>query len=153
MYRNNKEVSKYTPQIPYPYSINDAVKYIREAHCDTRKKKGYRFVVVLKQTDNVIGAAGLENINLKNKNAEIGYWLGRRYWGKGLMGETVKLILKFGFEQLKLHRIYGVVFEENIASQKVLKKSGFKFEGKLRDEFFRDKKWYNGLIYGLLNKK
>ena len=156
VYRNikDKEIVKYTENIPHPYHKQDATRFIRRSWRKIESKKAYNFCITLKENNKVIGGVGLGvgDIDWKNKNAEIGYWLGKKYWGQGLASEAVKLIVKFGFEQLKLHRIYGIVSEENIASQKVLEKCGFKLEGELKEEFYRDKKWHNGLIYGLLNK-
>ena len=134
------------------YTKNNAVKFIRTTHRDIRNKKCFAFGIALKLDNKIIGCIGLSSISSKNKNSEIGYWLGKKYWGKGLGRDAIKLIVKFGFEQLKLHRIYGIISKENIASQKVLEKCGFKLEGELKEEFYRNKKWHNGLIYGLINK-
>ena len=64
--------------------------------------------------------------------------------------EAVKLILSFGFKELKLHKIYAHLFEQNIGSKKLLEKSGFKLEGKLKETRYRNKKWHNELRYGIL---
>ena len=64
--------------------------------------------------------------------AEIAYALSREYWGKGLVTEAVKEVVKHGFEKMNLNRIYARCFVENIGSQKVLEKVGMKFEGILR---------------------
>ena len=74
----------------------------------------------------------LKKISWAKKKADIGYWLAKEYWGKGVMGEAVSLVLKFAFFKLKFVRVGGLVFEENKASIKVLEKTGFKYEGKLR---------------------
>ena len=158
IFRNikDKEVIEWLElNIQHPYSKIDAVKFIRKSWRKIKNKKCYDFGIILKQDNKITGgiSLGVDNIDWKNKNAEISYWIGKKYWRKGLTSEAVKLILKFGFKQLKLHRIYGYASEDNIASQKVFKKSGFKLEGILKDKFYYDKKWHNGLIYALLNKK
>lgn len=155
IYRNIKDTEAtrwLEPNIQH-YSKNDAVKFVRTTHRDIRNKKCYAFGIALKLDNKIIGCIGLSSISWKNKNSEVGYWLGKKYWGEGFGREAIKLVVKFGFEQLKLHRIYGIISEENIASQKVLEKCEFELEGKLKDEFYYGKQWHNGLIYGLLNKK
>lgn len=154
LYENikDKEVVKWTVNIPRPYPKDGAVKFIRKTHYKTKKKKGYTFGIILKEQNKLIGAVDLININWKNKNAELGYWLGKKYWNKGLMTEAVKLILKFAFEQLKLHKVYANLFEKNIGSKNVLEKSGFKLEGKFKEARFKHNKWQNELKYGILAK-
>jgi RimJ/RimL family protein N-acetyltransferase len=66
------------------------------------------------------------------KIAEIGYWIGEPYWGKGIAGRAVALITANGFGELNLVRIYAGVFDFNIASMKVLEKNGFQKEGIFR---------------------
>lgn len=150
---HEREISKWTIRIPYPYSLKDAIKFIRKSQYEVRKMKGYNFGIALKETDSVIGGIGLHCIDWKNSNAELGYWIGKKYWGKGLMTEAVRLILDFGFKELKLHKIYAHCFEENVASAKVLEKCGFILEGKAREERFRYDKWHNSLLYGILSSE
>lgn len=148
-----KEITKWTINIPHPYPKEGAKSFIKSSHYRLRKKKGYDFGIVLKNTGKVIGGISLTNLDWENKNAEVGYWLGKKYWGKGLTTEAVKLILKFGFEKLKLHRIYAHLFEENIGSKRVLEKCGFKLEAIIRETRFRYNKWHNELTYGILKKE
>lgn len=79
--------------------------------------------------------------------------MGKSYWGKGLTTEAVKLMLKFAFEKLKLHRIYANLFEKNIASRRVLEKCGFKLEGVARECRYRYGKWHNELKLGILKQE
>ncbi|MBI3334974.1 MAG: GNAT family N-acetyltransferase [Candidatus Portnoybacteria bacterium] len=145
-----REISKWTIHIPYPYELKDAIKFIRKSLYKMRKKKGYNFAIALKETNRMIGGVGLNRIDGKNEHAELGYWIGKKYWGKGLMTEAVRLILEFGFGELKLHRIHANVFEENIASKRVLEKCGFTLEGMEREIEFRYDRWHNVLLYGIL---
>jgi len=155
IYRNlqDKEMVKWASGIPWPYKKQDAVKFIRKTHYKIRKKSGYAFGIVLKETNKVIGVVDVFHIDWKNKNAELGYWLGKKYWGKGYMTEAVKLMLKFAFEKLKLHRVYANLFEENVASRRVLEKTGFKLEGVRRECKYRYNRWHNELNFGILKKE
>ncbi len=149
----NKEMVKWTLNIPWPYKKQDAIKWIRKSQYRLKNKEEYTFGIILKTTTKLIGSISLMHVDYKNKNAEIGYWLGKKYWGQGFMTESVKLILKFAFGKLKLHRVYANLFEENIASKKVLKKCGFRLEGRIRECRFRYGKWHNELKYGMLRSE
>lgn len=149
----DKEVVRWTLRIPHPYPKDGAAKFIRKTHYNIKQKKGYAFGIILKETDTLIGIVGLSNLDWENKNATLGYWLAKGYWGKGLMTEAVNLILKFGFEKLKLHRIQSSLFEKNIASKKVLEKCGFRSEGVFRETRFRYGKWHDELRYGILKSE
>ncbi|MBT6774081.1 GNAT family N-acetyltransferase [Candidatus Woesearchaeota archaeon] len=146
----DKEIAKWTLRIPHPYPKDGAKKFIRRCHLKSKNKKGYFFVITNLENNNAIGGISLNEIDLKHKNAVLGYWLGKKHWGQGIMSEAVDLILKFGFKELKLHRISSDAFEPNIASQKVLKKNGFKVEGLLRETHFKHNKWQNQVAMSIL---
>ena len=152
LYENvkDKEIVTWTVSIPHPYPKDGALKFIRKARYNIEKNKSSAFGIVLKDTDTVIGVVELMVFDWKNRNAEIGYWLGKKYWGEGLMTEAVGLVLKFGFGNLKLHRIYARLFEGNTGSARILEKCGFKLEGRLREERYRYGKWHDTLRYGIL---
>jgi RimJ/RimL family protein N-acetyltransferase len=147
---NDKEIAQWTLTIPYPYPEEEAAKFIRKTHYQIKTKKSYVFGIVLKETGKVIGAVGLIKINWTHKNAEAGYWMGRKYWNRGLMTEALKLLLKFSFEQLQLHRVNAYVFADNITSMRVLEKNGFQREGEVREAICKYETWKNLLIYGIL---
>jgi RimJ/RimL family protein N-acetyltransferase len=129
---NNKIIARNTLTIPYPYKLKDAKWWL-----GLKKKNTVNFCIEI--DGEVAGSIGFDKI-VKNHKAEIGYWLAERYWGKGLMTEIVREVTKFGFDELKLRRIYAHVFPFNKASMGVLKNNGFKFEGILK----KDAKKKNG---------
>lgn len=153
----DKDIVRWTMTIPHPYPKDGALKFIRKSRHNMRKGKSYTFGITLsdnkKRAGKVIGVVGLMNVDWAEKNAEIGYWLGKRYWNKGLMTEGVELILTYGFKELRLHRIYATLFDKNIGSKKTLEKAGFKLEGKMRHARYRYGKWHNVLIYGILSSE
>ena len=149
----DKEVVKWTLNIPHPYPKDGALKFIRKSRYNIKKRKSFAFGIVLKSTSNAIGVVELMRVDRENKNAELGYFLGKKYWRKGIITEAVGLAVKFGFEELKLHRIYASVFKTNIASSKVLEKAGFSLEGRMRQERYRYGKWHDILKYGLLRSE
>lgn len=155
IYKNikHKEIVKWTLNIPHPYPKKAAIKFIRKTHYRLKKKKGYAFGIILKEHDKLIGMVDVFRVDWKNKNAKVGYWLGKNYWNQGLTTEAVNLILNFAFKKLKLHRVYAGLFENNPSSKRVLEKCGFKLEGRLRESRIKHKKWQNELRYGLLAKE
>lgn len=153
-YARDKEIARYTT-IPHPYKLKHAKEFIKKARQKLKKKEGYEFSIVLKETNEIIGGIGLNHVNKFNQNAEVGYWLAKRYWGQGLMSEAMNLILNFGFKKLKLHKIYARVYKPNKRSSRLLKKFGFKLEGNFRKHLKGrfSNKWYDELRYGLLKEE
>lgn len=84
--------------------------------------------------------------------AEIGYWLARPFWGRGLMTNAVGAFVRYAFRELELRRLTAHVFEQNLASARVLEKNGFKLEGHLREHFLKEGKPLNARVYGLLRE-
>lgn len=151
---NNKEVSKYTRIIPYPYTLRHAQDFIKIAQQTIgSSREDYSFGIEIKETRKIIGVVSLTHIDYQNRNAEVGYWLGKKYWGKGLAKEALFGILNFGFNNLKLFRIYANVMHPNIASVKLLEKAGFKFEGRMRKSILKDGEWLDELRYSILEEE
>ena len=86
----------------------------------------------------------------KNHKGEIGYWLGRKHWGKGIVSEAVKIVTEFGFGKLKLKRIWANVYSFNPPSMKVLKKNGYKLEGICKKDIKKSGKLFDKHIYAKL---
>ncbi|PGT75335.1 MULTISPECIES: GNAT family N-acetyltransferase [Bacillaceae] len=106
------------------------------------------WALVHKESNKVIGTCSFVDWSNDNQKAEIGYVLNRKYWGQGLASEAIKEVIKYGFETLELNRIEGGCDTDNIGSEKVLLKAGFKYEGTLRkNEYikgqFRDTKLFS----------
>jgi len=141
---NNKKIYRNTLHIPYPYTLKDAKKWIAKNLKEAKKKNPTKINFVIDINNEIAGSVGFHKI--KGYEAEIGYWLAEKYWGKGIMTKAVKSVTKFGFEKLKLKRIYASVFPFNKASRQVLKKAGYKFEGILRKEVKKDNKFLDAYL-------
>ncbi len=150
---NDPEITKWLANTDYPVSRARVIALIVKQPYATLHRKGYAFGIVLKETNCVIGIIRLFDLDWKDKNAMLRYWLGRRYWGRGLMAEALGLMLKFGFRKLKLHRIYAHVNEKNRSSSKLLEQNGFVLEGKKREARFEDNEWKNVLLFAMLNRE
>ncbi|MBI5065892.1 GNAT family N-acetyltransferase [Candidatus Woesearchaeota archaeon] len=158
IYENAKDkiVGKYT-SLPRPYRLKHAVELIKNLHRSPQKTKkektSYDLGIELKETNKIIGMVALFKIDKTSKNAELGFWLGKKHWNKGITSEAVKLILDFGFKKLKFKKIYAKVMHPNIASIKVLEKFHFKKEGTFRKHIFKNGKWLDDLMFGLLKSE
>ncbi len=148
----DKEIQKYTLNIPFPYTKANAVDFIKQATKNRKLKSAYEFAITNLDNDEVIGGISLMNLDWKNKNAELGYWLAKKYRNKGYITEAIKLILEFAFKELKLNRISARLWEKNLASIKVLKKNKFKKEGLLREMVLKAGEWQNDLVYAVVRK-
>jgi len=129
---NDWKVSRCISTVPYPYRMKDAKKWI--AHCikSLKSKNKKEIVFAVDKNGEVIGSIGLHDIN-KNHKAEIGYWLAKRFWNKGIITEAIKITTEYGFKRLKLKRIYASVYLKNEISAHVLEKNHYKREGLLRN--------------------
>jgi ribosomal-protein-alanine N-acetyltransferase len=93
--------------------------------------------VFINATKKPIGNIRLFNINLIHKRAELSLlFYDKSEWGKGYATESIKAVVKFAFESLKLHRVHADYYSTNIASSKIFNKSGFSIEGVFKDHFF-----------------
>ena len=130
---NDKTIARNTLVMPHPYTMKDAKEWIKKNLEEYNKKNSANHVFAIEIDREICGAVGLSKIKKEHK-AEIGYWLGRKYWGQGIMTEAVKLAVIYAFQKLKLRRIYAHVFLFNPASKRVLEKAGFVLEGVSKKE-------------------
>jgi [ribosomal protein S5]-alanine N-acetyltransferase len=149
---NNREVSRYTARIPYPYKLEYAQEFIKKSL--RQKKDQIVWGIEDPLTKKIIGIIDLTSINYHDsKGAILGYWLGKKYWGQGIMTEVVKLVLNYAFQKLKLVRVQATVMHTNKPSMRVLEKCDFKQEGILRKKVYKNKKWLDIFIYGILKEE
>lgn len=146
----DRAVADTTLKIPHPYEDGLAEKWIANHREWFERREQAVFAVALRdQQGALIGAIGLR-IDRQDDRAELGYWIGKLYWGQGYCTEAARAVLAFGFEQLGLNRICAHHFVRNPASGRVLRKIGMTYEGRLRQHI---KKWdaFEDLeLYGLV---
>lgn len=148
-YAKDKEISKFT-EVPHPYTLEHAKRFISNTHQKMKNRSDYELGIELKETKEIIGMMSLMKVDYNNMNAEIGYWLGKTYWRKGYTIEALKLLIEFGFKELKLKRIWARVMAPNTASADLLRKAGFSYEGRLIKAIYRDNQFYDELRFGLV---
>jgi len=133
----NYEVARNTLNIPHPYGLEDARRWVQLTQENYAQRTGYAFAIELRATAELIGGIGL-TVAPRFDRAEAGYWLGQPYWGQGLASEALGALLRFGFETLGLNKIYATHIAENPASGRVMLKNGMRKEGELAQHTKRD---------------
>ena len=126
------------------------IKWLKDVIKNYKIKEPEEYNLAITVGDNFIGTIGVNEFDYKNNNAEIGYWIGEPYWGKGYATLALKKFLKELFRKFKLVRIYAYVNDYNKASQKVLENCGFKLEGIRRKVVKEGNKYLNDKQYSLI---
>ena len=125
----------YTGAEKSPPDVNKVSRILENQINAFEKMREYIWTIAEKKSGKALGRIHFSDFEYDNKIANIGYWLGRESWGKGIISACIKPVVDFGFSYLELERIYTTVHVENIASWKALEKNGFKREGLLRHCF------------------
>jgi len=146
---NVREVALNTLRIPHPYPEGEAERWIASHQSET---DDHVFAVALRDANDLIGTVGL-HIKDKNDSAEIGYWIGIPYWGRGYATEAAAAVMRFGFENFPLNRIYAWHFARNPASGRVLQKIGMRHEGTLRQHLKKWDEYVDLECYGILRSE
>ncbi len=149
-YANNPNISDNLLTLPFPYEEKDAIFWLNMAHQGFQNKDGYIFGIHLNENE-FVGGIGL-HLHAQDNRAELGYWVGEPHWNKGIVTEAVAMMLRFGFEELKLERIYAVYFEDNPASGKVMMKNNMKQEGILRNHIRKGDVYRTIVQYAMLKE-
>lgn len=125
-YANNKKIAANILNMPHPYQEPDAVFRISYVVQGFKSKARYVFAIIFQE--ELIGEVSL-HLDQQKSLAQLGYWVGEPFWGKGIATEATQAALKFGFEKLNLAMIFAECHITNIASEKVLLKNGMKKNG------------------------
>ena len=152
-YFKEKQIYDQTLSIPFPYTEADADWWINHNIEAAQKQDGRSVNWAIRRSDNnsLIGGIGFLGLKIgKDHKSEIGYWLAKPYWNKGIMTEAAKKASEYAFKELGLIKITANVFHFNIGSARVLEKAGFQCEGHLRSHYKKDGKIFDGKLYTLL---
>jgi [ribosomal protein S5]-alanine N-acetyltransferase len=149
--RSNPETMKYIPR-PLVKTTEDALEHIAMIDDKIVTNVGINWGITLKDNPKLLGIIGYYRMQPENYRAEIGYMLLPEFHGKGIIPEAVNKLIRYGFDNLKLHSIEAVIDPENFASEKVLQKCGFFKEAHLKEAEFYEGAFLDKVIYSLLNK-
>lgn len=134
---------------PHPYTLKDARAFIRAARKDTPER-----VFAIAVDSLAVGGIGYSlRRDVERVSAEIGYWLGEQFWGRGIVTEALKAVTDYAVRAHGLTRIYAVPYEWNQASFRVLEKAGYVLEGRMRRSALKDGKVIDQLLYAYTTGK
>lgn len=148
---NDRDIYDRTLRIPFPYTEAAADEWLA-LYAKTAEKQGRPVNFAIRSADDaLIGGCGFNGIEVgKSHKAELGYWLAKTLWGRGIMTAVVQRVCQQGFEELGLVKIIAHVHLHNQASVRVLEKCGFQQEGFLQKHFLKDGQFIDARLFALL---
>jgi len=144
---NNRKVSiNLRDRFPYPYTSRDARDWL-DAVIDHKPETNFAIEV----GGEAVGGIGFTpQHDVGRRSAEIGYWLGEEFWGRGMATEALVAVTEYAFANFDLCRLYAHVFDWNGASARVLEKAGYQFEGRLTKSVIKDGQTIDQLMYAMI---
>lgn len=141
---NHPAIAKFmTDQFPSPYTEEAGNKFISYAMSGNPLN-----IFAIEADGNLAGGIGLHSQpDIYRLNMELGYWIGEKYWGQGIVTSAIGQIVDYGFKTFDIQRIFARPFGTNIGSQKVLEKSGFILEAKLEKTLIKNGELLDEWIY------
>ena len=149
---SHPDVMRYWSSAPLQ-NLDEAKALLDDIQDSFRKNELFQWGVFSKAEGKVIGTCTILNMDRKNRRAEVGYALGREYWGQGFMNEALAALLHYAFTTLELHRIEADVDPRNTASLRLLDKLGFQREGLLRERWLVGDETQDSVMLGLLHRE
>ena len=149
-YAEDPEVTRYLPW--GPEGPEEAAAFLEHVAAESLivPRRQYEVAVVLRDTGELIGGGRIGVLSPQRRSGDIGYVLCRDQWGRGIGSEVARLLVGFGFESLRLHRVEATCDPANIASRRVLEKVGMQLEGRRRDDFPVRGRWRDSLLFAIL---
>lgn len=143
------QVNRYLVDEP-PVATRDQAEAIIRFYLEPQGKSYNRWGIALNASGDLIGTIGFHKWDRAHRRAEIGYDLSPEHWGRGLMSEALRAALDYGFGQMSLHRVGALVHPDNRASIRLLEGFAFREEGRLRDYYHQDGRYFDHLAFSLL---
>ena len=148
---NDFEYCKYYYQLPF--EVFENYKPLVEKYKEYYENGNhFRWCIVLKDTNEIIGTVLLHTKNLLDNNCKIGYIIGKKYTKNGYAKEAVKAVLDFGLNKANFHRIDAEIVESNDDSIKLAESVGMHFESLREDGYKIGDNYYNQKVYTMINK-
>lgn len=148
-YMNDNELKRLlVNKIPYPMILEQEENWFKSL---LDLKDSYNFAIEDLKTGKYIGGCGINSINWLSRIVTVGIFIGdKNYWGKGYGTDAMKALVRFIFEQMNMNKVKLNVFDFNKRAKSCYEKCGFKVEGILRQELFRDGKYCDEYVMGIL---
>ena len=148
----DRAVAAATKNIPHPYEDGVAEKWIGLHAERFARSEEVVLAITVKQSGELVGAIGLI-LKLDQEHAELGYWIGTPYWGRGYCTEAARAVLSYAFTELHLNRVHAHHFSNNLASGRVMQKIGMRHEGCLRQHVKKWGEFVDEEAYGILSSE
>ena len=148
---SRNSLKKWLPWVDLTKTSKDIEKYFQT--CIDREKSNNGFDLTINYNSKIVGGIGLHKIDHMNKATSIGYWLSSKHEGQGLMTKSVKALCNYCFNTLKLNRIEISCATDNIKSQNIPKRLGFKLEGTLRQKEIVNGKYLDHYLFSVLKNE
>jgi len=145
----DRDIASTTASIPLPYEDGVAEQWIATHPRRFEQQMGLDLAITQETDGALVGAIGLR-FEREHDRAELGYWIGKPYWGRGYATEAARALVEYGFERLELNRIYARHLTRNPASGRVLHKIGMTHEGHRRQHEKKWGVWEDDELYGML---
>lgn len=149
---SEKEIAATTLSIPHPYPPDGASEWIAQRLDPEHEGNGVSYAVIEHAGGELVGSVGLW-IKPEHKRAELGYWIGKPYWGRGYASEAAQTLVCYGFEQLELNRIFAHHMKKNPQSGRVMQKIGMAPEGELPEHVFKWDAFEDLVLYGITRSR
>lgn len=146
------DISRHMLLLPNPYTTELARQWIAQAASDVQRNGRQTIWAIRDATGRLIGEIELhKGLPAREHVSDIGYWLAKSHWGRGIMTAVVKSIVEHAFRDLGVQRITAPIFAQNVASARVLEKNGFTVEAPcLRRAYQRNGQFYDARLYALV---
>lgn len=149
--RNRTYLKTTLPWLDGVKVVNDTKKFIEDFQHKESEEEGMAFGIWYEE--NLVGVIDFHEISKSCKSAQIGYWIDEKHQRKGIVTEACKMLIKYGFDTLDLHRIEIHCATENPNSAAIAKRLGFIKEGVLRESTILYRKYQDMELYSLLRKE
>lgn len=152
IYINDPEVGgSLTPDIPYPMTLHEEEKWFQSI---TAADDTYKFAIETLEDSQFIGGCSINGVDWKNSVATVGIFIGsKNHRGKGYGTDAMKVLIDFIFMQMNINKIRLIVYSYNKSAVKCYERCGFKTEGVLRQEIFKNNRRYDKIAMGLLKEE
>ncbi len=143
---NNFNIAKnLTNRFPYPYTEEKGKLFIEFA-----TSQNPVHILGIEIAGEIVGSIGIhQQEDVQCKNAELGYWISETLWGKGIMSKVIPEMVEYGFKNWDINRIFARPYGTNLASQKILQKTGFVLEAHIKNSFYKNGEFLDELIYAI----
>ncbi|MFX0097206.1 MAG: UDP-4-amino-4,6-dideoxy-N-acetyl-beta-L-altrosamine N-acetyltransferase [Candidatus Hodarchaeota archaeon] len=147
-WKNDPLIKRLTGTV-YPISMEEHERWFDKVSQDDK----FKIFAIKNEEGAHIGNVMLHNINWKDRSSEFGVYIDRNQEKRGYGKDALITLLNFAFNKLNLHRIYCHVFEFNKRAISLYRKLGFKVEGRLREALYLDGKYYDILVFSILDRE